>query len=51
MELLIFVANLFFVVVFWNMATGNFEEGENRSGWFNLFLSALNGASVMLYVF
>jgi hypothetical protein len=43
MELL----NIFLIVLFWNAASEAFENDANSTGWFLIFLSAFNGASLM----
>jgi hypothetical protein len=39
--------NVFFAVLFWRASTEAFNLGANHAGWFLIFLSAYNFASLM----
>ena len=39
--------NAFFAVLFWRASTEAFNQGANHAGWFLIFLSAYNFASLM----
>lgn len=51
MDLMICFINIIFMMLLWNWSKAEFEAGNNSGGWINLVLSAVNGASVMMYVF
>ena len=42
--------NVFFVFFSGYWAYKEFKRGNNRSGWFNLFASAVNLAAVFVYL-
>ena len=41
------IVNIMLIVLFWNAAGEAFEADANGTGWFLIFLSAFNGASLM----
>jgi len=43
--------NLLVAYVCWKFAVGNFEEGRDSMGWFNIVASAANAASFAASVF
>jgi hypothetical protein len=43
--------NAFFTVVCFWAAMVQFDQGQNKWGWFNLFVSALNFAGILAAIF
>ena len=41
---LLYIINILFIFVGWKWAIDSFNEGNNFSGWLNIFGSALNAA-------
>jgi hypothetical protein len=39
--------NVFLAVLFWRASTEAFNQGANHAGWFFVFFSAYNSASLM----
>jgi len=39
--------NAFFAILFWRASTEAFNQGANHAGWFFVFFSAYNFASLM----
>lgn len=50
MSFLFFILNLGLMVYCWRAAEEYFDYEMNMQGWLNLFVSALNGASVLNYL-
>ena len=49
--MIMFIINIFFVIVFWNMATIAADEGRVGWAWAYLICSALNGAALAASIF
>jgi hypothetical protein len=49
--MIMFVVNLFFVVIFWNMCNIAAQEGRVGWAWAYLICSALNGAAIVASIF
>ena len=49
--MIMFIINIFFVIVFWNMATIAADEGRVGWAWAYLICSALNGAALCASIF
>ena len=41
------ILNIILIVIFWNASSQAFEQDANPVGWFFIFLSAFNFASLM----
>ena len=39
--------NVVLMVFCWNWAKNDFEIGNDKAGWINIFFSALNGAVIL----
>ena len=49
--MIMFIVNLFFTVIFWNMCNIAAEEGRIGWAYAYLFCSALNGAALCASIF
>lgn len=43
--------SIMFMILFWVWAIEHFQNNENKIGWFYVFVSALNGANVLAFLF
>ena len=43
--------NFILMTLFWVWAVDHFQKDQNIQGWFNLVMSAANGAFVLFYLF
>lgn len=49
--MILLAINVFFVVFFWKRAKEYFDQGMNGLGYLDLFVSALNGAFILMTIF
>jgi RsiW-degrading membrane proteinase PrsW (M82 family) len=43
--------NFILMTLFWVWAVDYFQKDQNIQGWFNLVMSALSGALILIYLF